>query len=105
MGDDVIAATNQRQPPWHLLQVRNPACQQFLAACVDKTLQRRPRAPQVLGMPFFTNAGALPQMMSMPGRMVSAQPVTYAAPPATYASAPVTYAAPAPVTYAAPVTY
>merc|ERR1711865_1335853 len=80
--DDVIAATNQRQPPWHLLQVRNPACQQFLSACVEKRLQQRPRAPQALQMPFFTNVGA--PIMAAP---------TYAAAPMTYASAPMTYAA------------
>merc|ERR1711865_204298 len=80
--DDVIAVTSQRQPPWNLLQVRNPTCQQFLAAIVDKSLQRRPRAPQVLEMPFFTNVGA--PIMAAP---------TYAAAPMTYASAPMTYAA------------
>merc|ERR1711865_1278004 len=80
--DDVIAVTTQRQPPWHLLQVRNPACQQFLSACVEKRLQQRPRAPQALQMPFFTNVGA--PIMAAP---------TYAAAPMTYASAPMTYAA------------
>lgn len=99
--DDVIQVTSTREPPWQLLQIRNPACQQFLAACVAKDIQRRPRAPQVLEMPFFTRAAA-PVMPVMPQ---FAQPVTYAAPPVQYAAAPraapVTYAAP-PVTYAAP---
>lgn len=110
--DDVIGATSTRPPPLHLLQVQNPACQQWIAACLQKAIQGRPRAPQVLQMPWFVGQPQiLPQMPQMtyaaprPVQYASA-PVSYAAPPA-YAAAPVTYAAPpayaaAPVTYASP---
>lgn len=89
--DDVMRVTATRQPPFHLMQIRNPACHQWIAACVEKALQCRPRAPQVLEMPFFTSRGGpvgaplacvgmLPGMPPLLPQSVLA-PLTFGAPP------------------------
>lgn len=105
--EDVEMATKTRLPPFQLLS-RFPGIMQWLPACLEKQVLGRPKAPQVLETPWFSQVGAAGvQYASVAAPRVA----TYASPPRMamgYAAPAMTYGAPAvaarpAVTYAAPV--
>lgn len=56
--DDIIAATRTRPPPYSLLSLQSADLLRWLVPCLDRQKDCRPRAPQVLEMPWFTGRDA-----------------------------------------------
>jgi len=57
--EQVIYIVQTRQPPWHLIQGQYPGVMSWLPSMMEKQMQRRPNAPNLLkGTPWFNGQGA-----------------------------------------------
>lgn len=65
---DVMRATSTRQPPLHRAIPQSPELLAWLGSCLEKDFTRRPRAPQVLAMPWFSSP--LPSQRKVPPNQI-----------------------------------
>merc|ERR1712176_671733 len=54
---DIMQATKTRQPPFHLMPPAVPGLTKLLQACLQKQMQARLTAPQVLKDQWFAASG------------------------------------------------
>merc|ERR1711924_94676 len=83
--EEVAQITKTRQPPFHL--IRNPQILQWLQPCLEKMRKARPRAPQVLEMPWFQGVVNNPRIIGATAPQVS----TVAYTPTVRYQAPMVY--------------